>query len=84
MAETELEPAVGLEPTVSALPARQLPGAETGIRTRDLYFTKVLLYQLSYFGNRRLAGGRKHCFTIKLRWRKFGAGSGNRSPVKIC
>ena len=27
-------------------------GAEDGIRTRDLRFTKPLLYQLSYFGGR--------------------------------
>lgn len=52
-----------LEPTVSALPARQLSGADSQIRTGDLHFTKVLLYQLSYIGNRRLAGERKHCFT---------------------
>ena len=32
-------------------------GAEDGIRTRDLRFTKPLLYQLSYVGGKRA----KHC-----------------------
>ena len=30
--------------------SRRRRGAEDGIRTRDLRFTKPLLYQLSYFG----------------------------------
>ena len=35
--------------------------ADDGIRTRDLRFTKPLLYQLSYVGGKRA----KHC----IRWR---------------
>ena len=31
-------------------------GADGGIRTRDLCFTKALLYQLSYIGMERIAG----------------------------
>jgi hypothetical protein len=32
-------------------------GADDGIRTRDLRFTKPLLYQLSYVGTRRVKDG---------------------------
>ena len=38
---------------VDGLPARRSPGADSQIRTGDLHFTKVLLYQLSYIGARR-------------------------------
>ena len=31
-------------------------GAESGSRTHDLCFTKALLYQLSYLGNKRVTG----------------------------
>jgi hypothetical protein len=33
------------------MPLQAKAGAEDGIRTRDLRFTKPLLYQLSYFGD---------------------------------
>ena len=49
--------------TTHALPARQTSGADSRTRTDDPRFTKALLYQLSYIGVRRLAGGRKHCST---------------------
>ncbi len=35
----------------------QVNGAESGARTRDLRFTKPLLYQLSYFGVIKYSGG---------------------------
>jgi hypothetical protein len=38
-------------------------GADDGIRTRDLRFTKPLLYQLSYVGAKRC----KHCIVATLR-----------------
>jgi hypothetical protein len=36
--------------------SRRSDGAEDGIRTRDLRFTKPLLYQLSYFGVKKGGG----------------------------
>ena len=38
-------------------------GADDGIRTRDLRFTKPLLYQLSYVGAERA----KHCIQLMSR-----------------
>ncbi len=63
-----MEPPPRFELGTYSLPARQASGADSRIRTDDLHFTKVLLYQLSYIGARRLAGGRKSCSTAELRW----------------
>jgi hypothetical protein len=41
---------------LSAIRDPKLKGADDGIRTRDLRFTKPLLYQLSYVG----AGGKDY------------------------
>jgi hypothetical protein len=49
-------------------------GADDGIRTRDLRFTKPLLYQLSYVGAKRA----KHC----IRWRLRQALSCSRFAVR--
>ena len=41
---------------------RNFSKADDGIRTRDLRFTKPLLYQLSYVGGKRA----KHCIQRRL------------------
>lgn len=54
--DTPLERVTGIEPVSQPWEGRILPinytrtGADEGIRTHDLCFTKALLYQLSYIG----------------------------------
>ncbi len=47
---------------MNALPALFLFRAETGTRTRDLFITNELLYQLSYFGNPLFRVAKLHPF----------------------
>ena len=51
-------------------------GADDGIRTRDLRFTKPLLYQLSYVGGKRA----KHCIQRRFTQARY-EGSTNVSPI---
>src|SRR3954451_24411696 len=50
--------------------------ADDGVRTRDLRFTKPLLYQLSYVGGKRS----KHCIQRGVRQARY-KGSANVSPI---
>ena len=50
--------------------------ADDGIRTRDLRFTKPLLYQLSYVGGKRA----KHCIQRRFTQARY-KGSTNVSPI---
>jgi hypothetical protein len=63
--------AYGVTLSLSTL-LRVKAGADDGIRTRDLRFTKPLLYQLSYVGAERC----KHCIVVTLR-------QGERCSLKI-
>ena len=53
--------AVVLELCNAKAKMKRKAGADDGIRTRDLRFTKPLLYQLSYVGK----CGRKHCIAAR-------------------
>ena len=73
---------------------RAKAGADDGIRTRDLRFTKPLLYQLSYVGTRaaniascqgpgnRTCDGRTLMLMIEINSRSFQASCGRALPSK--
>src|SRR5438477_10878274 len=50
--------------------------ADDGVRTRDLRFTKPLLYQLSYVGGKRA----KHCIQRRFTQTRY-TGTTNVSPI---
>src|SRR6266513_6515707 len=60
--------ALGKRPTSNVQHSTSSETADDGIRTRDLRFTKPLLYQLSYVGARRAniapsGAGHKRCYS---------------------